>query len=189
MNLKVKVEGGDRITSLLKDKRYSIGQNFRRTMAALAGDIASAEREVFGSSRSNPGVWTMQTRLSVGNQFTMDSGTKFEIAIGPGMNKQRPLDPGRAKYGAWIINYGFAATSKKSWFVPYKGNPEFQNWAQAHGFRTTNKKGQVSGGLWVGGQQSKLRTGIQYKQKALDKIMPLFEKARIFFYQQFKKGL
>lgn len=177
------VEGAERLRKLIEDKRYGIGQRFARTITALASDIAVEEKAVFGQGKNKPGRWTGTTQLSIGHKITANTGTKMEVVIGPGV--KTPLDRNR-QIGAWIVNFGFMATRRGKWFVGFKNNPGFQKWAEDHGIKTTNKKGEVTGGLVVGGPRSQMKTGLQFKDKALKIMMPMVNKAMEAFKNEIK---
>jgi len=178
------VEGAERVRKLIENKRYGIGQNFVRTIVALGNDIAVEEQAVFGQGKNKPGRWTGQTQLSIGSKTVKSTGSTMEVVIGPGV--KTPLDRNR-QTGAWIVNFGFGATARGKWFVGFKNNPGFAQWATDHGIKTTNKRGEVTGGLIVGGPRSQMKTGLQYKQKAWDRIKPMVDLALSKFKELVKK--
>jgi hypothetical protein len=180
---RITVEGAERLRKIIVSKRYGIGQRFARTITALASDIAVEERAVFGQGKNKPGRWTGTTQLSIGHKITANTGTKMEAVIGPGV--KTPLDSNR-QIGAWIVNFGFGATRRGKWFVGFKNNPGFQQWAKDHGIKTTNKKGEVTGGLVVGGPRSQMRKGLQFKDKALKRIKPMMDYALLKFKNEIK---
>ena len=177
------VEGAERLRKIIEDKRYSIGQRFARTIITLGSDIAVEERAVFGQGKNSPGKWTGATRNSISSRTIKNTGTILEIIIGPGV--KTPLDKGR-QIGAWIVNFGFGATARGKWFVGFKNNPGFTQWAEDHGIKTKNKKGEITGGLIVGGPRSMLKTGLQYKDKALKFIKPMMDMAINKFKEEIK---
>jgi hypothetical protein len=184
----IKVEGIEKVKALLADKKFTLGQKFFRMVVHLAQQIAVAEKEAFPNrGKNSPGYWTGQTANSIGQKVVQNTSAKIEALIGPGLG--RPLDPARGTYGAWLVNYGFSkGNGGKPWFVPFKGNTSFQQWARDHGLEVKkNKKGQITGGLWVGKPGGRMSQGINFKGKAEAQIMPLLEASKKLFYAELKK--
>lgn len=173
------VKGADAVKRRLQFVKREGEVTVARWLKQWGNKYAVHERSQF--HKGQPGYWTGTLQRSIGVSAVTKIAGQIFVTIGPGESDVNSMKG----FQTWGNAFAIQATALeygapyKAHFVSYKNNPMFELWASQHGFKTTNKAGQVSGGLMVGGKpDSILQRGIHYKASADAVVLPQIAASR-----------
>ena len=164
-----------KVTARLRYIRKQVEVTSARWLKYWGGRIAVFENRQF--HKGQPGWWTGTFARSMGVSQVLKLGNKQMVSIGPGQAERGAFTMVGETWQIQALSLEFG--NMRPHFLGYKDHPMFELWARQHGFKTTNSKGQVSGGLVVGKRpDSILRRGIHYKEKALNEFAANIDQSR-----------
>lgn len=149
MDVRVELDGVDRVCTFLARYRDTMANDLMRYMATCSSRVV-AECRKFLNAREG-GYDTGELHRSIRYQIEGNKYSTLISSIGPtGMQKGRTEDFGMLL--AWWMERGF---TMRPHFVPFHRHPAFDNWAVKHGIDIPAQ----GGGLFIRGKTGKMRAG------------------------------